>query len=63
MSDKILVTVSRVKEYVEEKHGLRLSGAAAEILTGIVERACDEAAVHAKFEKRLTIKDRDFQSR
>lgn len=57
----ILVVVSKLKNYIKEKHGLNTSEAVAERLSDIIRSRCDEAAVWARSDGRKTLMDRDFK--
>ena len=57
----ILVVVSKIKKHIKEKAGMNTSASAAEALTKIVEKACDQAIYNARGEGRKTVMDRDFE--
>ena len=56
---EILIVVSRMKEYVRWKSGFNTSDRAAEPLSEIVRKACDEAIRAAERDERKTVLDRD----
>lgn len=55
-----LVVVSKIKKYMKDKANMNTSATAAEALTKIVEKACDQAIQNAKGDGRKTVMDRDF---
>ncbi|MCH7505021.1 hypothetical protein IID04_05270 [PVC group bacterium] len=59
--DKVLVVVSKLKNYVREKSGMNTSGNVAPKLSEKVRELCDQAIEVAKADGRKTVMDRDFQ--
>jgi histone H3/H4 len=57
-----LVVVSKVKNYIKNKHQMNTSATATTSLTKLIEEACDRAAQNAQADGRKTIMDRDFES-
>ncbi len=57
--DENLVVVSRMKDYIRWKSGFNTSDRAAEPLSDIVRKACDEAIEAARRDERKTVLDRD----
>ncbi len=57
----ILVVVSKVKKYIKTTADMNTSASAAEALTKIVQKACDQAVYNARGEGRKTVMDRDFE--
>lgn len=56
----VLIVMSKVKKHLKETHGLNTSGKVSDVLSQIVRRECDKAAVLAKTDGRITVLDRDF---
>jgi len=61
MSD-VLIVVSKMKKYIKDKSGMNTSASAAEALTKLIEKACDNAIDKANSEGRKTVMDRDFET-
>ena len=59
--DKVLVVVSKLKNYVREKSGMNTSGNVAPKISEKVRELCDQAIEVAKADGRKTVMDRDFQ--
>lgn len=57
--EEVLIVASRLKDYVLEKYGLRVSANVVDVLSDRVRHLADEATTRAGFDGRKTIKDRD----
>ena len=60
MSSDALVVISKLKNYVREKHAMNTAGNVGPALSATIRRLVDEAAERAKADGRKTIMDRDF---
>jgi len=58
--EDILIVVSKLKQYIKDKHDMNTSGSVMEILSHQVRRIVDGAAERARQEGRKTVMERDF---
>jgi len=59
MSDEVLVVVSRLKEHIQQKGGLRTSDEVASVLSDHLRKVADAAVDNAKKDGRKTVLARD----
>lgn len=59
--DVVLITTSRCKGYLKEKHGLRAGADALEQLNAKVRQLLNVAAQRAEQDRRQTVKARDIE--
>lgn len=57
---EILVVVSKVKKYINDRSGFNTSASAMDALTEHIKRECDKAILKAREAGRKTVMDRDF---
>lgn len=60
-STEILVVVSKLKKYVQDRGGMNTSQSVMSVLSDKLRRLCDEAIQEAEQDGRKTIMDRDFK--
>ena len=62
MNEKeILIVVSKMKQYISDRHDMNTSGDVADILSHYVRQLCDQASDQARKEGRKTVMARDFK--
>jgi histone H3/H4 len=59
--DEILVVVSKVRKYIQDRAGMNTSASVYDLLSEQIKRACDLAIDVARTEGRKTVMDRDFK--
>ncbi len=61
MDSEVLVVVSKMKTYINEKSDMNTAGDVADLLSDKIRRLCDEAMDQARAEGRKTVMARDFK--
>lgn len=59
--DDVLVVVSKVRKYIQDRSGMNTSASVYDLLTEQIKRACDLAIDEARTQGRKTVMDRDFK--
>lgn len=60
-SNEILVVVSKLKKYVQDRAEMNTAQSVANVLSDKIRRLCDEAIQEARKDGRKTLMDRDFK--
>lgn len=55
-----LVVVSKLKQYIKDKHDMNTSASVIDLLSNQIRRICDQASDKARRDGRKTLMDRDF---
>ena len=58
---EVLVVVSKLKKYVQDRSGMNTSQAVMSLLSDHLRRLCDEAIEKARSDGRKTLMERDFK--
>ncbi len=56
----VLVVVTKIRKYIQERAGMNTSGSVYDVLTDKVKTLCDAAIEQARTDGRKTVMDRDF---
>jgi len=60
VEDEILVVVSKVRKYIQDKSGMNTSAGVYEALTEKIKNICDQGIEVARGQGRKTVMDRDI---
>jgi histone H3/H4 len=59
--EEILVVVSKLKDYINQKAGMNTAGSVPSVISSYIRRLCNQAIKNAEADGRKTVMDRDFK--